>query len=134
MSIRVILKGNLGAAPVLRFVDVPRNGETQKRAVCDLRLYADIPGSDAAGNYVDEGGSWYNLTLWGEAGEAASKVLKKGMRIRVEGMQGKDSEWEDDNHVKYSSKEVTVDELSIMINRIESITMRKSERQEAVGE
>lgn len=133
MSIGVILKGNLGAAPVLRYVDI--KGQTEKRPVCDLRLYADIPGTDDKGEYVDQGGSWFNLTIWGEAGVTASKILTKGMRVRAEGMQGKDSEWVDESTgVQYSSKEVTVSEWAILPNRIESITMRKSERSEAAGE
>lgn len=74
---RVLLLGNLGADPELRFT-----GGAQ--AVLHVRLATTE-------SYLDkdkvrrERTDWHNVTIWGKRGEALAKILTKGSTIFVEG-------------------------------------------------
>ena len=74
---RVMLLGNLGADPELRFT---QGGQ----AVLHLRLATTE-------SYLDkdkvrrERTDWHNVTIWGKRGEALGKILTKGSSIFVEG-------------------------------------------------
>ena len=74
---RVMLLGNLGADPELRFT---QGGQ----AVLNLRLATTE-------SYLDrdkvrkERTDWHNVVVWGKRGEALAKFLAKGSTIFVEG-------------------------------------------------
>jgi single-strand DNA-binding protein len=74
---RVMLLGNLGADPELRFT---QGGQ----AVLNLRLATTE-------SYLDkdkvrrERTDWHNVVVWGKRGEALGKILSKGSTIFVEG-------------------------------------------------
>jgi single-strand DNA-binding protein len=74
---RVMLLGNLGADPELRFT---QGGQ----AVLNMRLATTE-------SYLDkdrvrrERTDWHNVVVWGKRGEALAKILTKGSRILVEG-------------------------------------------------
>jgi single-strand DNA-binding protein len=74
---RVMLLGNLGADPELRFT---QGGQ----AVLNIRLATTE-------SYLDkdkvrrERTDWHSVTVWGKRGEALSKILAKGSSIFVEG-------------------------------------------------
>lgn len=74
---RVMLLGNLGADPELRFT---QGGQ----AVLHMRLATSE-------SYLDkdkvrrERTDWHNITVWGKRGEALAKILTKGSTIFVEG-------------------------------------------------
>ena len=74
---RVMLLGNLGADPELRFT---QGGQ----AVLHLRLATTE-------SYLDkdkvrrERTDWHNVTIWGKRGEALGKILTKGSSIFIEG-------------------------------------------------
>ena len=74
---RVMLLGNLGADPELRFT---QGGQ----AVLNLRLATTE-------SYLDkdkvrkERTDWHSIVVWGKRGEALSKILNKGSSIFVEG-------------------------------------------------
>lgn len=90
MSNRFEGRGNLGADPVLKYVDV---AEGEKRAVCELRVYFDRPVRDGE-EWKDQGGFWMNVAYWGKRGEQAGKLLAKGSRVFVVGTLVQDS-WAD---------------------------------------
>jgi single-strand DNA-binding protein len=74
---RVMLLGNLGADPELRYT---QGGQ----AVLNLRLATTESYLDR--NKVrQERTDWHNVVLWGKRGEALAKFLTKGSRIFVEG-------------------------------------------------
>src|SRR6476619_1183188 len=74
---RVMLLGNLGADPELRFT---QGGQ----AVLNLRLATTESYLDR--NKVrQERTDWHNVVVWGKRGEALSKILAKGSTIFVEG-------------------------------------------------
>jgi single-strand DNA-binding protein len=74
---RVMLLGNLGADPELRFT---QGGQ----AVLNIRLATTE-------SYLDkdrvrrERTDWHSVTVWGKRGEALAKILAKGSTIFVEG-------------------------------------------------
>lgn len=74
---RVMLLGNLGADPELRFT---QGGQ----AVLHMRLATTE-------SYLDkdkqrkERTDWHNVTVWGKRGEALAKILTKGSGVFVEG-------------------------------------------------
>src|SRR3954449_3586341 len=74
---RVMLLGNLGADPELRFT---QGGQ----AVLNMRLATTE-------SYLDkdkvrkERTDWHSIVLWGKRGEALAKILTKGSSIFVEG-------------------------------------------------
>ena len=74
---RVMLLGNLGADPELRFT---QSGQ----AVLNMRLATTESYLDR--NKVrQERTDWHNVVLWGKRGEALAKFLTKGTTIFVEG-------------------------------------------------
>lgn len=74
---KVMLLGNLGADPELRFT---QGGQ----AVLNLRLATTE-------SYLDrdkvrkERTDWHNVVIWGKRGEALSKILGKGSSVFIEG-------------------------------------------------
>ncbi|HKQ68877.1 MAG TPA: single-stranded DNA-binding protein [Polyangiaceae bacterium] len=74
---RVMLLGNLGADPELRYT---QGGQ----AVLNMRLATTESYLDR--NKVrQERTDWHNIVLWGKRGEALAKFLTKGTTIFVEG-------------------------------------------------
>src|SRR3954470_975010 len=74
---RVMLLGNLGADPELRYT---QSGQ----AVLNMRLATTESYLDR--NKVrQERTDWHNVVLWGKRGEALAKFLAKGSTIFVEG-------------------------------------------------
>jgi len=74
---RVMLLGNLGADPELRYT---QSGS----AVLNMRLATTESYLDK--NKVrQERTDWHNIVLWGKRGEALAKFLTKGTTIFVEG-------------------------------------------------
>jgi single-strand DNA-binding protein len=73
-------RGNLEQDPELRNVKV----EGEARQVCALRIYFDrqVPNGE---EFEDRGGFWLDADLWGPRAEDAARVLRKGMRVYVEG-------------------------------------------------
>jgi len=74
---RVMLLGNLGADPELRFT---QGGQ----AVLHIRLATTESYLDKD-KVRQERTDWHNVTVWGKRGEALSKILAKGSSIFVEG-------------------------------------------------
>jgi len=74
---RVMLLGNLGADPELRYT---QSGQ----AVLNMRLATTESYLDR--NKVrQERTDWHNVVLWGKRGEALAKFLTKGSTLFVEG-------------------------------------------------
>ncbi len=74
---KVILIGNLGADPELKYT--PTN-----RAVCNLRIATNEVWKDKAGAR-QERTEWHRVTVWGDQAENCSKYLSKGRPVYIEG-------------------------------------------------
>ncbi|MGR9108744.1 MAG: single-stranded DNA-binding protein [Gammaproteobacteria bacterium] len=123
MSNRFSGDGNLGKDPELRFV--PVKGE--QRAVAEMRVYFDRQVQKDHGEYRDEGGFWLTVSLWDGRAEQAVKVLKKGARIRVEGVLRLET-WED-NGQERSEMRLSANRIAIDPICIESLIYRNGARE-----
>ncbi len=93
---RVMLLGNLGADPELRFT---QGGQ----AVLSLRLATTE-------SYLDkdkvrrERTDWHTVVVWGKRGEALSKILGKGSSLFVEGSLRTSSYDDRDGNKRYKTE------------------------------
>lgn len=74
---RVILIGNLGHSPDLKFTP-------DKRPVCNLSIATNEVRKDKGGQR-QEHVEWHRVQVWGELAENCSKYLSKGRAVYVEG-------------------------------------------------
>jgi single-strand DNA-binding protein len=75
---RVILIGNLGQDPELRFTQ-------SNQGVLSLRMATTESYFDTNTKERKEITEWHSVVVWGKRGEALNKILSKGSRIAVEG-------------------------------------------------
>jgi single-strand DNA-binding protein len=122
MSTRFIGSGNLGAAPVTRTVEV--DGES--RSVTDMRVYFDrrVPQDD--GSFTEEGGFWLTVTTWGRLAESCARVLRKGMRVRVEG-RPREHGWDSEDGPRTELR-LTADRLALELAQLDAVTVRAREQ------
>lgn len=100
----VILHGNLGAAPELRFT-------AKGTPVLNFTLATNERWWDAEANTERERTTWHRCVLWGKRGEGLAKVLRRGMLLAVRGRLHT-SEYEKNNEKRYLT-EVVIDELDL---------------------
>jgi single-strand DNA-binding protein len=93
---RVMLLGNLGADPELRFT---QSGQ----AVLNMRLATTE-------SYLDkdkvrrERTDWHNVVVWGKRGEALAKILTKGSSLFIEGSLRTSSYDDRDGNKRYKTE------------------------------
>lgn len=95
---RVILLGNLGAAPDLRYTQAGQ-------PVLNLRLATTVTHVDTQSGERKERTDWHTVVVWGKRGEGLAKVLTKGSSLLVEGSL-RSSSYEDANGNKRHKVEV----------------------------
>lgn len=83
---KVILIGNLGATPELKYLP-------SGQAVCTFSLATTEKWNDKGGQ-TQERTEWHSVEVWGKQAEACGKYLDKGRSVYVEGQIRTDS-WED---------------------------------------
>lgn len=83
---KIILVGNLGRDPELRYTP-------QGLAVTDFSMATNERKKDKSGEYQDVP-TWFRVTLWRQQAENASKYLKKGSPVYIEGRLSLE-EWTD---------------------------------------
>jgi single-strand DNA-binding protein len=74
---KVILVGNLGADPELRYTP-------SGQGVCELRIATSDSWTDKQGQR-QERTEWHRVVVWGKRAEVCSKYLSKGRQVYVEG-------------------------------------------------
>ena len=114
--------GNLGSDPIL----TSAVGDEQRK-VADMRIYFDRPVLDHdTEQFEDKGGFWLDVSAWDRLAEDVTRVLKKGMRVKVEGSL-KHSTWTDEKTQENRSKWVLyADEITLVLGRIEEVQLRQS--------
>lgn len=86
---RVILIGNLGQDPELRFTQ-------SNQGVLSLRMATTESYFDKESASRKELTEWHSVIVWGKRGEALNKILSKGARVAIEGKL-KTRSWDDKN-------------------------------------
>jgi single-strand DNA-binding protein len=74
---KVILVGNLGADPELRYT-------ADGTAVCRLRVATSRRYTDKQGNRQEET-AWHRVDAWGKLAEICGQYLSKGRQVYIEG-------------------------------------------------
>jgi single-strand DNA-binding protein len=106
---RVILIGNLGQDPELRFT---QSGQ----GVLSLRMATTESYFDNTTKERKERTEWHTVVIWGKRGEGLNKVLSKGSRLCVEGRLQTRS-WEDKSGNKRYTTEVNANNVLLLGGR-----------------
>ena len=105
---KVILVGNLGKDPEVRYLD---NGV----AVANFSLATTENYKNKQGERVSQT-EWHNIVFWRGLAEVAEKYLKKGDSVYVEGKL-RTRRWEDkDGNAKYTT-EILADNMTMLGNK-----------------
>ena len=105
---KVILVGNLGKDPQVRYLD---NGV----AVANFSLATTESYKNKEGERVSQT-EWHNVVLWRGLAEVAEKYLKKGASVYVEG-KIKTRKWEDkEGNTRYNT-EILADNMTMLGGR-----------------
>ncbi len=107
---KVIILGNLGADPELRYTP-------SGTAVCNFRIATNESYKDREGNMVDKT-EWHSIVAWDRLAEICGEYLKKGRQVYIEGSL-QTRQWEDqDGNTRYST-EVKAREMQMLGGREE---------------
>lgn len=102
---KVILVGNLGKDPEVRYLD-------SGVAVANFSLATTENYKNKQGERVSQT-EWHNIVLWRGLAEVAEKYLKKGASIYVEG-KIKTRKWEDKEGVTRYTTEILCDNMTML--------------------
>lgn len=105
---KVILVGNLGADPELRYTNTGT-------AVANYRIATNEQWTDKNGER-QERTEWHNIVAWGKLGEICGKYLRKGRSVYVEGRLQTRS-WEDQSGNKRYTTEVVAQVMQMLGGR-----------------
>ena len=105
---KVILVGNLGADPEIRYLP---SGE----AVANLRLATTDSWKDKDGN-KQEATEWHRVSFFGRQAEVCGQYLKKGAQIYVEGSI-RTRKWQDKEGQDRYSTEIRGDRMQMLGGR-----------------
>jgi single-strand DNA-binding protein len=101
---KVILVGNLGADPELRYT-------ASGTAVAKFRIATSENYTDRQGA-KQERTEWHRITAWGKLAEICGQYLSKGKMVYIEGKIRSDT-WEQDG-VKRYSYEIVADTMRML--------------------
>lgn len=103
---KVILVGNVGRDPELRYVE-NRLVATMSMATTE-RAYTTPSGAQ-----IPERTEWHTIVMWDKAAETAEKYIRKGSKLFVEGKL-RTRIWQDRNAIKRTVTEIYVENFDIL--------------------
>ena len=106
---KVILVGNLGADPEVRYM--PSGG-----AVANLSIATSDSWKDKQTGQTQERTEWHRVVFFNRLGEIAAEYLKKGSKVYVEG-RIQTRKWQDKNGVDRYSTEIVGSEMQMLDSR-----------------
>src|SRR5512136_3360198 len=107
---KVILVGNLGANPEMRFT---QGGQ----AVANLRLATTERWTDKNGQRQEQT-EWHRVVVWGKQAEICGQYLTKGRQIYVEG-RIRTRQWQDQQGQKRYTTEIVAQSVQMLGSRAE---------------
>lgn len=115
---KVILVGNLGKDPEVRYLD-------SGVAVANFSLATTENYKNKQGEKVSQT-EWHNIVLWRGLAEVAEKWLKKGSSVYIEG-KIRTKKWEDkEGNTRYNT-EILADNMTMLGNRINADVSDKND-------
>ena len=114
---KVILLGNLGKDPEVRYLD---NGVV----VANFSLATTENYKNKLGERVSQT-EWHNIVVWRGLAEVAEKYLKKGSSVYIEG-KIKTRKWEDkDGNTRYNT-EILADNMTMLGSKQSHVNSQSS--------
>ncbi|MDD4823199.1 MAG: single-stranded DNA-binding protein [Bacteroidales bacterium] len=111
MSInKVILVGNVGKDPEVRYIDNNVPVATITVATSE-RAYKTSNGTE-----IPERTEWHNVVLWRGLAEVAEKYVRKGTQVYIEG-KIKTRSWADQTGAKRYATEIIADNMELLGRR-----------------
>ena len=105
---KVILVGNLGADPELKYL--PSGVPVVNFSLATSESWTDKDGER------QERTEWHRLVLWRKLAEIAEKYLRKGSKLYVEGKLQTRS-WDDQSGQKRYTTEIVVNDMQLLDGR-----------------
>lgn len=103
---RVILVGNVGKDPEVRYLD-------NDVAVANFSLATTERGyTSKSGQEIPDKTEWHNIVAWRGLATLSEKYIKKGMKLYIEG-KIRSRSWEDQNGVKKYMTEIFADSIEL---------------------
>lgn len=107
---KVIIIGNLGADPEIRYI--PNSGSP----VATLRIATSEGWRDKQTGEMQEKTEWHRVVLFNRLAEIANQYLRKGSKIFIEGKL-RTNKWQDNNGQDRYTTEIVANELQMLDNR-----------------
>lgn len=114
---RVMLLGNLGADPELRYTP-------QQNAVCSLRIATGERRKNAAGEWVDHT-EWHSVVVWGKTAENCANFLSKGRQVFIEGRL-QTRKWQDQDGKDRYKTEIIASTVEFVGGKGDGMSVEKS--------
>ena len=105
---KVILVGNLGANPELRYTQ-------GQQAVANLRIATTEKWTDKSGQ-KQEATEWHRVVVWGRQAEICGQYLTKGRQVYVEG-RIRTRQWQDQQGQKRFTTEIVARNVQMLGGR-----------------
>ncbi|MDE6383148.1 MAG: single-stranded DNA-binding protein [Paramuribaculum sp.] len=103
---KVILLGNVGKDPVIRYVG--------SRPVAEFTLATTEKAyTNREGAQVPERTEWHRIVMWDNNATIAEKYIRKGSRLYIEGKL-RTRVWEDRTAIKHQVTEVYADTVELL--------------------
>ena len=119
---KVILVGNLGADPEVRYLP---SGD----AVANIRLATTDKYKDKASGEMKEATEWHRVSFFGRLAEIVSEYLKKGSTVYIEGKIRTRKYQAQDGTDRYST-DIVADSMQMLGGRAEGGEKPQQRRQE----
>ena len=105
---KVILLGNLGANPELRYTQ-------GQQAVANLRIATTEKWTDKSGQ-KQEATEWHRVVVWGKTAEIVGQYLTKGRQVYIEG-RIRTRQWQDQQGQKRFTTEIVAQNVQMLGGR-----------------
>jgi single-strand DNA-binding protein len=102
---KVILIGNVGRDPLIRYVE--------KRPVATFSLATTETFANPAGGDPIKRVEWHNIVMWDTHADFAEKYIRKGTRLFIEGRL-RTRVWEDRTTIKHNITEIITDKFELL--------------------
>ena len=112
---KVLLIGNVGSDPEVRYLDGNNNGNGGNAKVATIRLATSERFRDRSGEQR-ENTEWHNVVAWRNLADLAENFIRKGTQIYVEG-RIRTREFTDPTGAKRYRTEIVADNIQLLGKR-----------------